>query len=249
MNNLITRENFDAVLFDLDGVLTATARVHAICWKKMFDDFLKRYSTERMEDFLAFDLNKDYSLYVDGKPRYDGVQSFLESRGIQLPKGGPDASPDENTICGLGNLKNEIFNDILRTSGAEVYEDSVALVKQLRTQGIQTAVVSSSKNSEVILRTAGILELFVLRLDGEIASRLKLRGKPAPDTFLEAARQLGTEPSRVAVVEDAISGVQAAQAGGFKLVIGVDRKNDPESLRKNGADVVVTDLRELLRLV
>ena len=246
MKNPITPERFDAVLFDLDGVLTATVKVHAICWKRMFDDLLKRRAAEHKEPFFAFDVGSDYTLYVDGKPRYEGVRSFLESRSIQLSTGNPDAPPDENTICGLGNRKNQMFNHVLETEGAEAYAGSVALVKHLRSQGIQTAVVSSSKNSEAILRAAGIIELFALRLDGEVAARLTLRGKPAPDTFLEAARQLGVEPYRAVVVEDAISGVQAGCEGGFGLVIGVDRKDDPESLLQSGAAIVVTDLGELL---
>ena len=246
MTNPITPDRFDAVLFDLDGVLTATAKLHALCWKKMFDEFLKRRAAERKEPFFAFDIDSDYKLYVNGKPRYEGVRSFLESRGIQMPSGIPDAPPDEHTVCGLGNRKNQMFNGVLDAEGIEAYAGSVALVRRLRSEGIKTAVVSSSKNSEAILRAAGIRELFVLRVDGEVAARLTLRGKPAPDTFLEAARQLGVEPHRTVVVEDAIAGVQAGRAGGFGLVIGVDRSDDQESLRQNGADIVVTDLGELL---
>ena len=185
MTNPITLDRFDAVLFDLDGVLTATANLHALCWKKMFDDFLKRRAAERKEPFFAFDIGSDYTLYVDGKPRYEGVRSFLESRGIEMPSGTPDAPPDEHTVCGLGNRKNQMFNRVLDAEGIEAYAGSVALVRHLRSEGIKTAVVSSSKNSEAILRAAGIRELFALRVDGEVAARLTLRGKPAPDTFLK----------------------------------------------------------------
>lgn len=246
MTKPITREQFDAVLFDLDGVLTDTASVHAICWKKMFDDFLNRRAGERKEPFFAFDIGSDYKLYVDGKPRYDGVRSFLESRGVELAEGGPDSPPDEDTVCGLGNRKNQLFNEVIESDGVEPYDGSVALVRSLRGEGIKMAVVSSSKNSEVILRAAGIADLFELRVDGVDAARLKLRGKPAPDTFLEAARQLGVEPQRSVVVEDAISGVQAGRDGGFGLVIGVDRHGARNALQQHGAHLVVSDLGELL---
>ncbi len=246
MTKPITRERFDAVLFDLDGVLTDTASVHATCWKKMFDDFLKRRAAERKEAFFSFDIGSDYELYVDGKPRYDGVRSFLKSRGVELAEGGPDSPPDEDTVCGLGNRKNQLFNEIVESEGVKTYEGSVALVRYLRGEGIRTAVVSSSKNSEGILRAAGIADLFELRVDGVDAARLELRGKPAPDTFLEAARQLGVEPQRSVVVEDAISGVQAGRDGGFGLVIGVDRHGARDALLQHGAHLVVGDLGELL---
>ena len=242
----ITRERFDAVLFDLDGVLTDTAIVHATCWKKMFDEFLKRRAVERKEPFFSFDIGSDYKLYVDGKPRYDGVRSFLESRDVKLAEGGPDSPPDEETVGGLGNRKNQLFNGVVESQGVKIYEGSVALVRHLRGESIKTAVVSSSKNSEGILRAAGIVDLFELRVDGVDAARLKLRGKPAPDTFLEAARQLGVEPQRSVVVEDAISGVQAGRDGGFGLVIGVDRRGGRDALQQHGAHLVVSDLGELL---
>ena len=242
----ITRERFDAVLFDLDGVLTDTAGVHATCWKKTFDEFLKRRAVERKEPFFPFDIGSDYKLYVDGKPRYDGVRSFLESRDVELAEGGPDSPPDEDTVGGLGNRKNQLFNEVVASQGVKIYEGSVALVRHLRGESIKTAVVSSSKNSEGILRAAGIMDLFELRVDGVDAARLKLRGKPAPDTFLEAARQLGVEPQRSVVVEDAISGVQAGRDGGFGLVIGVDRRGGRDALQQHGAHLVVSDLGELL---
>jgi beta-phosphoglucomutase family hydrolase len=237
---------FDAVLFDLDGVLTATAKLHATCWKKMFDEYLQERAARTGEPFQPFEIATDYKQYVDGKLRYDGVHGLLESRSIDLPWGDPEDPPDRETICGLGNRKNQLIQEALAAGGVEVFASSVALVRQLRDAGIKTAVVSASKNCEAILKAAGIAELFDLRVDGIVAARLQLPGKPAPDTFLEAARQLGVEPERAVVVEDAVSGVQAGRAGGFGLVIGVDRKGDPEALRNNGADVVVADLSELL---
>lgn len=242
----VTTDHFDAVLFDLDGVLTSTARVHSACWKKMFDEFLQGYLAEKSEPFYPFDINADYRLYVDGKPRYDGVQSFLESRGIALPQGNPDDPPEEWTVCGLGNHKDELFNEMVRSEGVEPYEGSIDWVRSLRSHGIKTAVVSSSKNCRVILQAAGIEELFDTRVDGEVAARLSIPGKPAPDTFLEAAKQLAVEPGRAVVVEDAISGVQAGHAGAFGLVIGVDRHGDADALLDNGADIVVKDLSEML---
>ncbi len=245
-NQTITKEQFDAVLFDLDGVLTDTARVHAASWKKMFDDFLKERAEKLKEPFQPFNIATDYKLYVDGKLRYDGVRSFLESRYIHLPFGDPESPPNRETIIGLGNFKDAMVKEIIATEGVEVYEGSVSLVRHVREQGIKTAVVSASKNCRAALQAAGIEDLFAIRVDGEVAERLRLPGKPAPDTFLEAAKELGVEPGRAVVVEDAISGVQAGRNGGFGLVIGVDRKGDAEALRKHGADVVVKDLSELL---
>jgi alpha,alpha-trehalase len=234
------------VLFDLDGVLTATAKVHAAAWKKMFDEFLRRRADDRGETFVPFDIGSDYEHYVDGKPRYDGVRSFLESRGIELPYGEPTGEPGYDTVCGLGNHKDVLVNEVLAAGGIEAYEGSVALVRQLRDRGIKTAVVSSSHSCQAVLRTAGIENLFDARVDGVIADDMALPGKPAPDTFLKAAEMLGVEPSRSVVVEDALSGVQAGRTGGFGLVIGVDRKDAGDALRRNGADFVVKDLDELL---
>ncbi|MFQ5876386.1 MAG: HAD family hydrolase [Acidobacteriota bacterium] len=242
----VSRDRFDAVLLDLDGVLTATARMHAACWKAMFDAFLSRRAAARGEPFEPFDAQSDYRLYVDGRPRYEGVRSFLESRSIGLPHGDPADPPDAETICGLGNRKNDLVREAIASGGVEVYDDSVAWVRRLRDAGIRTAVVSSSRNCEAILRAAGIAGLFDLRLDGEEAARRRLAGKPAPDTFLEAARRLGVEPRRAVVVEDAISGVRAGRAGGFGLVIGLARQGDAEALRRAGADLVVRELGELL---
>jgi beta-phosphoglucomutase family hydrolase len=242
----ITPGHFDAVLFDLDGVLTSTAKIHSRCWKTMFDGFLGRRAAAGKEPFRPFDIGTDYKLYVDGKPRYEGVRSFLASRNISLSEGAPEDLPTADTVCGLGNCKDELVKAAIDRGEVEPYPGSVALVRRLREQGIRTAVVSSSNNCEEVLRAAGMLDLFDTRVDGVVASTLHLRGKPAPDTFLEAARELGVSPARAVVVEDAIAGVQAGRAGGFGLVVGVDREGGGDALRAHGADVVVTDLEELL---
>jgi beta-phosphoglucomutase family hydrolase len=246
LGQVVTKDQFDAVLFDLDGVLTDTARIHAACWKEMFDDFLRQGAAGNNEPFRPFDIASDYKLYVDGKARFDGVRSFLESRSVHLPYGEPDSPPNNETICGLGNRKDEMVKEAIGSEGVEAYEGSVAFVRRLRRQGIKTAVVSASSNCEAVLTSAGIADLFDARIDGEVAARLKLAGKPAPDTFLKAAEELGVAPNRAVVVEDAISGVQAGRDGGFGLVIGVDRKGDAESLWENGADIVVVDVGEML---
>jgi beta-phosphoglucomutase family hydrolase len=242
----ITRDRFDAVLFDLDGVLTSTAKIHSSCWKTMFDDFLSRRATARKEPFQAFDIETDYKLYVDGKLRYEGVKNFLASRGISLPEGTPEDLPTADTVCGLGNRKDELVKAAIDRGEVEPYPGSVALVRWLRQQGIRTAVVSSSNNCEQVLRAAGILDLFEVRVDGLVASQLQLPGKPAPDTFLMAAQILDVRPARAVVVEDAIAGVQAGRAGGFGMVVGVDREGSGDALRTHGADLLVTDLEELL---
>ena len=232
---------YDAVLFDLDGVLTDTAGVHADCWKRTFDEFLSRSG----DPFQPFDIGSDYRLYVDGKRRYDGVRDFLHSRGVDLPEGSPDDPPDAETVCGVGNRKNVLVNRALEEGGVEVYPGSVALVRALRAAGKTTGVVSSSANCAAVLRAAGIEDLFDVRVDGKVAAELGLPGKPAPDTFLQAARELGVDAARAVVVEDAISGVEAGRNGSFGLVIGVARHGEPEVLREKGADVVVSDLGEL----
>jgi beta-phosphoglucomutase family hydrolase len=244
--NPITPERFDAVLFDLDGVLTATAIIHSRCWKSMFDEFLSRRAAEKKEPFQSFDIETDYKQYVDGKPRYEGVRSFLASRHISLSEGTPDDPPTADTVCGLGNRKDELVKAAIDRGEVEPYPGSVALVRQLREQGIRTAVVSSSNNCEQVLQAAGILDLFEVRVDGLVASQLHLPGKPAPDTFLKAAQMLGVSPARAVVVEDALAGVESGQAGGFGLVVGVNREGSGEALRTHGADIVVTDLEELL---
>ena len=242
----ITPDRFDAVLFDLDGVLTSTAKIHGKCWKTTFDDFLLQRAAEKKEPFQPFDIDTDYKRYVDGKLRYEGVRSFLASRAIALTEGTPEDPPTANTVCGLGNRKDELVKAAIDQGEVEAYPGSVALVRRLREQGVRTAVVSSSNHCEEVLRAAGILDLFDARVDGRVASQLHLPGKPAPDTFLTAARMLGVTPARAVVVEDAISGVQAGRAGGFGLVVGVDRGGSGAALRAHGADVVVTDLQELL---
>ncbi len=244
--NVITRDKFDAVLFDLDGVLTATATVHAKCWKIMFDEYLQNLASRTGEPFQPFEIATDYRLYVDGKPRFDGVRDFLRSRGIELPEGTPDDSPQTETVCGLGNRKNELINAVLESDGVESYEGSVALIRQIRGEGIAVAVVTSSQNCDAVLKAAGIGDLFSVKVDGNVIHDQHLSGKPAPDGFLAAAKSLGVDPKRAVVVEDAISGVQAGRNGGFGLVIGVARKGDSEELRNHGADIVVKDLGELL---
>ena len=243
----VTPERFDAVLFDLDGVLTDTAKVHAACWKKMFDEFLRKWAESRGEEFRSFSITEDYYLYVDGRLRSDGVRYFLRSRNINLPEGDPDAPPESETVSGLGNRKNDMVNALMESEGIDVYPDSVAWVRLLREQGYKTAVVSASSNCKTVLNSANILDLFDTIVDGTVAADLGLAGKPSPDTYLKAAEQLGAEPKRTVVVEDAISGVQAGRSGGFGLVIGVARKGNIKELKENGADLVVTDLSELIQ--
>lgn len=243
--DVLSRNRFDAVLFDLDGVLTATAKIHAACWKRMFDEYLRMRDRKSGAPLHPFEIETDYKEYIDGKLRYDGVRDFLKSRAIELPEGNPDDPPTVETVCGLGNRKNDMINDVLESEGVEPYQGSVALVAQPRRQGMKTAVVSSSHNCLAVLQAAKMADLFDARVDGDVAERLHLRGKPAPDTFLAAATQLGVSPQRAVVVEDAIAGVQAGRAGRFGLVIGVARKGKGAALKDNGADVVVTDLSEL----
>jgi beta-phosphoglucomutase family hydrolase len=242
----IGREDFDAVLFDLDGVLTATARIHAACWKQMFDAYLQRRAEDRGEPFRPFDIETDYGPYVDGKLRYEGVKSFLASRGIELPWGSAEDTPDTETVCGLGNRKQELVLRAIRDDGVETYPGSAALVRELRNQGLKTAVVSASKNCVEVLKAAELIQLFDIVVDGRLAESRRLPGKPAPDTFLRAAELLQVRPERAAVIEDAIAGVEAGRAGGFRLVIGVDRTGDAASLERAGAHLVVSDLEELL---
>jgi beta-phosphoglucomutase family hydrolase len=237
--------DYGAVLFDLDGVLTKTASVHAVAWKKLFDEFLRLRSAATGEPFAPFDVAADYRCHVDGKPRLDGVAAFLESRGIKLPQGGPEDPPDAQTIYALGRQKDEYFLQQLETDGVEVYPASIALVRTLRESGIKTAVVSSSDNCAALLEAAGIVELFDVRVDGLDLTRRALKGKPAPDAFLEAARRLDVEPARAVVVEDAVAGVEAGRAGDFGFVIGVDRGGNSLALRAAGADVVVPDLAQV----
>ena len=235
-----------ALLFDLDGVLTKTAVVHDKAWKETFDGFLKKRAEEKGEDFKEFDAGADYNEYVDGKPRYDGVRSFLQSRGIELPEGDPGDSPDTESVCGLGNRKNDLVLKLIEADGVEPYEGSVRFVEAARAAGLRRAVVSSSANCKDVLEAAGIDGLFEERIDGNVADAQHLKGKPAPDTYLAGAAALGVEPAAACVFEDAISGVEAAAAGHFGHVVGVDRVDHADALRKHGADVVVDDLGDLI---
>ena len=242
---VVTRNRFDAVIFDMDGVVTDTASLHGTAWKTMFDRFLEEHGRKTGNKQKPFDPGRDYLEYVDGKPRFDGVRSFLASRGIALPEGSLQDAPGMASVYALGNWKNEMFARLLDEEGAMAYPGTVDLIHKLHAAGIKTAIISSSKNAERILRSAGVLGLFEVKVDGVDSLELGIKGKPAPDIFLRAAEQLGVEASRAVVVEDAISGVQAGKAGGFGLVVGVNRGSDPEALRTNGANVVVSDLAEV----
>jgi len=235
-----------ACLFDMDGVVTQTAIVHAAAWKEMFDEFLRTYAESTGTAFVPFDPHAEYDAYVDGKPRLDGTRAFLASRGIELPAGTPDDPPGTPTIYGLSNRKNNLVLAKLAAGGVQVYEGSIAYIRAVREKGISTAIVSSSANTQQVLDSAGIAGLFDVRVDGVIATERRLRGKPAPDTFLAAAEELKVPASRAAVFEDALAGVEAGRAGHFALVVGVDRVGQAEELRKHGADIVVKDLAELL---
>lgn len=239
-------EAITALLFDLDGVLTQTAVVHDKAWKQTFDAFLQKRAEANGEDFVPFDAAADYNEYVDGKPRYDGVRSFLESRGIELPEGEPDDPATAETVCGLGNRKNELVLELIAEDGVEPYAGSVAFVKAAREVGLRRAVVSASANCKDVLEAAGIADLFEARIDGIVADEQHLKGKPAPDPYLAGARALGVEPAAACVFEDAVSGVESGAAGHFGHVVGVDRVNHAEALREHGADVVVKDLGELI---
>lgn len=243
----ITPDRFDAVLFDLDGVLTSTAKIHAASWKRMFDDFLRDWERAgRAGRTDPFDLHADYLRYVDGKPRYDGVRSFLASRGIDLPEGTPDDPPDSFTIGALGSRKDALVNQQIAAGRVEAYPESTALVAQVRALGLKTAVVSSSRHCMEVLRVVGLSPLFDAVVDGNLVEAEQLAGKPAPDTFLRAARMLGIRPERAIVIEDAGAGVQAGHDGRFGLVIGVDRGGNRDALLRAGADRVVSNLGELL---
>ena len=246
MENPITPDKFDAVLFDLDGVITDSAKIHAACWKFTFDTFLKRHANDTGGKFIPFDIDSDYLIYVDGKPRYEGVRDFLNSRNIQLEEGTPDSPAHEQSICGVGNRKNELVNIAIQSKGVDFYQSSLDFVENIVKAGIKTAVVSSSQNCEAILSSVDILHLFPVRVDGTVAIEKGLEGKPSPDTFLEAAKELGVKPEKAVVIEDAISGVQAGKNGNFGLVIGIARKDNADDLLNNGADIVVSDLGELV---
>ncbi|MET1132285.1 MAG: beta-phosphoglucomutase family hydrolase [Aeromicrobium sp.] len=232
--------NYDAALFDLDGVITPTAEVHELAWRRMFSDFLAGYP-----DAAPY-TDADYYAYIDGKPRYEGVRSFLESRGIELPYGDPSDDPAAETVCALGNRKNDYFREVLRTEGVEPYPGSIRLLDALEERGVKAALVSSSRNARPVLEAAGITDRFEVIIDGEVAAAEHIAGKPRPDTYVAAAERLGVPTQRSVVLEDAVSGVQAGAAGDFGLVVGVDRGAGADVLRENGADVVVSDLAELL---
>jgi beta-phosphoglucomutase family hydrolase len=238
-------DGVNTCLFDLDGVLTQTAKVHFAAWKRMFDEYLKQRAVRTGEEFAPF-TQGDYDQYVDGKPRYDGVQSFVESRRIELPRGQATDPPDAETVDGLGNRKNQIVLELIRTQGVEPYEGSVRYLHAARDVGFRRAVVSSSANCRDVLKAAGIEDLLEVRMDGVVAEREHLKGKPAPDTYLKAAEMLGAKPSEAAVFEDALAGVESGRAGSFGCVVGVDRVGQAAALREHGADVVVSDLAELL---
>ncbi len=239
-------DGVSACLFDMDGVVTQTASLHAAAWKEMFDDFLRSYAASTGTPFVPFDSRAEYDQYVDGKPRLDGTRSFLQSRGITLPEGSPDDPPGTPTIYGLSNRKNDLVLAKIAAGGVQVYQDTITYIRAVRAGGISTAIVSASANTKLVLDSAGIAGLFDVRMDGVIAKQRGLRGKPAPDTYLAAAQLLHVTPHQAAVFEDAQAGVAAGRAGGFALVVGVDRVGQAAELREHGADIVVQDVTELL---
>jgi beta-phosphoglucomutase family hydrolase len=271
MRVAISRSLCDGVIFDLDGVVTQTAVVHAAAWKRLFDGYLAQRaaragegagradappagssradspagSSSSDDPLRPFDAGADYQRYVDGKPRYDGVRDFLASRGIQLPSGDPSDPPDAETVCGLGNRKNDLFNAEVRERGVKTYPSTVELIHHLHDAGIRVGLMSSSKNTAMVLDATGITDLFEVRVDGVVADEVGLPGKPDPAMYLEAARRLGVDAARSVVVEDALAGVEAGRRGGFGLVIGVDRVGHAKALSEHGADVVVDDLAEV----
>lgn len=235
----------DAVIFDLDGVVTDTASVHAAAWKAVFDDLLRARAATESTLFNPFDADRDYRRHVDGKDRYDGVAAFLSSRAIRLPWGSPDDPPEAETVCGVGNRKNGAFLRRLEQDGAEPFPSTIALLRALRDAGVPRALFSASRNAVPVLRAAGAEDLFDAIVDGRVAEAERLPGKPDPAILLAAAARIGVPAERTAIVEDAIAGVRAGRAGGFGLVVGVDRAGDPDALRDAGADLVVADLAEL----
>jgi len=236
---------YDALLFDLDGVLTSTGVLHETAWKLMFDEFLTDRAEEGGLPLVPFERD-DYLRYVDGRPRFDGVRVFLASRGIQLPEGDVSSEPSLESIAGLGNRKNQLFNELLASRGADPLPGAVEVVRSAKAQGMKTAVVSSSANAEQVLAAAGLTGLFDVVVDGLVARRLELAGKPEPDTFLEAARQLEVTPNRAVVFEDALAGVAAGRAGRFGLVIGIGPSENEQRLLDRGADQVFASLAEVL---
>ncbi|MBK8907584.1 MAG: HAD-IA family hydrolase [Rhodospirillales bacterium] len=233
------------MLFDMDGVITQSARLHSMLWKQVFDDFLQQFCARHNVPFRPFDAERDYHDFVDGKPRYDGVLGFLSSRGIMIPFGEPTDGETTDTCCGLGNHKNRLFLEHLARDGMPLFDSTVSLIRELRARGKLLAVVSSSKNTESVLQKAGLFELFDVNVSGREAAAMSLAGKPAPDTYLKAAELLGVAPSRSVVFEDSVVGVQAGKSAGAGLVVGVDRGADRAALLWHGADLVVDDLGEL----
>lgn len=238
-------QRFDAIIFDMDGVITKTSKVHSTAWKKMFDEYLYYRSKKYNEPFTEFSHSTDYLAYVDGRPRYEGVETFLKSRNITLPFGDPDDDTSKESICGLGNRKNDILNQILEIDGVELYESTIQLIHQAKREGIKVGVATSSKNCSLILAKANIESLFETKVDGLLAVELKLKGKPEPDIFIQACDNLKVEYNRAIIVEDAVSGVMAGSKGGFALVLGVAREDNKVELINNGADYVVEDLAEI----
>ena len=240
----LSRDNLDAVIFDMDGVVTRTASLHAAAWKQLFDNLLAA-RTPREESFQPFDIETDYQRYVDGKSRYDGVADFLASRGITVPYGSPTDRPEEATVRGLGNRKDIYFWQMVEKEGVEVFDSTVVLIRNLKAAGIRTGIFSASRNAQAVLSAAKVLSLFDAKVDGIDADELGIPGKPDPAMLLELTRRLGATPERTAVVEDAIAGVRAGRDGGFALVIGVNRSPTPGRLLESGADVEVADLSEV----
>jgi beta-phosphoglucomutase family hydrolase len=239
-------EKIEALLFDLDGVITRTAVVHAAAWKEMFDAFLIRWNAENADSQRPFDPGADYDRFVDGRPRYDGVREFLASRSIVLPDGDPSDGPEAETVCGLGNRKNELVNAIIARDGVEAYEDTLKVIGVAIENGLPRAVVSSSANARAILTSCELIDDFDSIVDGVVAAERGIAGKPAPDTFLEGARELGFDPGACCVFEDALVGVEAGRAGDFGYVVGVDRVGQRDALIEHGADIAVADLEELI---
>ncbi len=237
--------SFDAVIFDLDGIVTKTAILHSKAWKATFDQYLKQREKKDNEPFREFTHEDDYLPFVDGKPKYEGVRSFFESRQIDIPFGDPSDTPDRETICGIGNKKNGLFRQLLKEKGAEIYPTTIQFIKTLKEIGVRVGVASSSRNCEIILESVGLEKLFETRIDGVVSAQLKLKGKPEGDIFVKAAHNLGTIPAKAVVVEDAISGIQAGRNGGFGLILGVARHNNESDLLENGADIVVSDLAQI----
>jgi len=237
--------HYDGGIFDLDGVVTHTAQVHSRAWKKMFDEYLAEWSAKHNQEQAPFDMDTDYPIYVDGKPRYQGAQSFFESRGIELPFGDPSDPPRMETVCGLGNRKNEFYRELVETDGVGIFDPTVEFIKTLRERGQKIGLMSSSKNTRDIIRIAGLEELFDEVVDGVTAEKEGMRGKPHPDVYLRCAELLDLEPSKAFVIEDAASGVEAGSRGKFGVVVGLAHGDQAQALKDAGADVVITDPAEL----